>query len=241
MELAEGTELFDEIVKRRSFSEEDAKNLIRKLLDAAAYLHDQNIIHRDLKPENIIFTQDSKTNISDIKIVDFGFARNCDELHPLRTPAGTLGYKAPELFKTLPYTTKADMWSIGVICYILLCGFPPFFSCESYKDEDMLLNAPFWFLFNDETDSLIEAIKTGKIDFPKPFWDNISDLAKSFIKTLLVVDPANRSSAKEALQHPWILYDKPLTKALCVARLLQKTSSFNKEVTKKMMAKSKNG
>jgi len=125
-------------------------------------------------------------------------------LHPFLTPAGTLGYKAPEVFKG-SYSLKADIWSIGVVAYILLCGFPPYFSCQYYiKDVNMLCDYPFWVFFNQETEELLQAIQSGKINFPSPFWDFVSQDAKNFVSSLLVVDPDTRASAEEALAHPWM-------------------------------------
>jgi len=200
-------ELFEEIVNRRSFTENDAKEVIRNIIEGVAYIHNLGIVHRDLKPENVIWMENPETHQITLKIIDFGFARNCNEEQLQNTPAGTLGYKAPEILNLEPYTTKADMWSIGVITYILLCGFPPFFSCEEYKDTGMLLNAPFWVFFNEQTDELLTAIKTGDYSFPEAFWSKISNAAKDFISRLLKVDQNDRMTAEEALNHEWFKSD----------------------------------
>lgn len=134
--------------------------------------------------------------------VDFGFARFTTDQAGSRV--GTLGYKSPEVFAGETVTSKADVWSVGVITYILLCGFPPFFSCEHYKNVEMLANAPFWFFFNDETDDLLNEIRTGQVSFPQQFWQHISLEAKDFIMSLLQVDPETRLSAAQALKHPWL-------------------------------------
>ena len=196
----EGHELFDEIVDRRTFSEVDARDLIREILEPLAYLHAQGIAHRDLKPENIMFVSEEDTK--HIKLLDFGFAKAVTVDSTDVSMVGTLGYKAPEIFKKEPYSTKCDMWALGVIAYILLCGFPPFFSEEHYKD--MVNNAPFWFFFNDETPLLIDQIKRGSVSYPDSHWSRLSPQAKSFVQSLLLVDPAKRATAREALNHPWM-------------------------------------
>jgi len=223
MELAEGGELFEEIVVRKNFSEKDAKEIITKVLEGIAYIHGLGIVHRDLKPENLIWTEDLSlpTNKMNLKIIDFGFARNCDENNLQNSPAGTLGYKAPEIMKSEPFSTKADMWSIGVITYILLCGFPPFFSCEEYKDVGMLMNAPFWIFFNEQTDELVSAIKTGNFSFPEVFWKKISAEAKDFVASLLKVNPDERMSAADGLKHRWIKSQNE-TKAMTNLEIMKK-------------------
>eukprot|EP01122_Echinamoeba_exundans_P012658 TRINITY_DN534_c0_g1_i1.p1 TRINITY_DN534_c0_g1~~TRINITY_DN534_c0_g1_i1.p1 ORF type:complete len:357 (+),score=63.91 TRINITY_DN534_c0_g1_i1:991-2061(+) len=200
MELCEGQELFEEIINRHSFTENDAKDVVRAVLTPIEYLHSLGIVHRDIKPENIMFVKED--NFKELKIVDFGFARFTTDQAGSRV--GTLGYKAPEVFSGENVTSKADVWAVGVITYILLCGFPPFFSCEHYKNADMLANAPFWFFFNDETDDLLNEIRTGKVSFPAQFWQHISLEAKDFIMSLLQVDPETRLSAAQALKHPWL-------------------------------------
>jgi len=205
MELAEGGELFEEIVARKNFSEKDAKEIIKKVLEGVSYIHSMGIVHRDLKPENLIWMDDPATGKTTLKIIDFGFAQNSHEKNLKKnTSVGTLGYKAPEIMKSQPFSTKADMWSIGVITYILLCGFPPFFSCEEYKDVGMLMNAPLWIFFNEQTDELVSAIKNGDYSFPEVFWEKISPEAKDFVSVLLKVNTEERASAAEALEHPWI-------------------------------------
>mmetsp|Transcript_27950 Transcript_27950/g.31076 ORF Transcript_27950/g.31076 Transcript_27950/m.31076 type:complete len:403 (-) Transcript_27950:110-1318(-) len=202
MELAEGQELFDEICDRRAFTEEDARSVVSKILRAVDYLHKKEIAHRDIKPENILFIQ-NEDGTSDLKLVDFGFAKPMSD--KTAAPAGTLGYKAPEVLKNEPYQLKSDMWSIGVITYILLCGFPPFLSDKADDDCDTLENSPFWALFNEETEEFRDAVIRGEFSFPSPFWDKISDRAKRFIRRLLRVNVNKRSSAADALKQGWIV------------------------------------
>jgi calcium/calmodulin-dependent protein kinase I len=139
------------------------------------------IVHRDLKPENLLYGSADEKAI--IKITDFGLARCItDEL--ATTACGTPGYVAPEILNGTGYGREVDYWSIGVILYIMLCGFPPFYEESNQK--------------------LFEMIKGGTYDFPSPYWDEISDMAKDLIKQILVVDPKKRMTAEEILNHPWV-------------------------------------
>ncbi|KAG2383357.1 hypothetical protein C9374_004694 [Naegleria lovaniensis] len=166
MELLTGGELFDRI-----------KDCV-----SIKYLHSCGIVHRDLKPENLIYSSDS--NDSDIKITDFGLAKIADGDFLLKTACGTPNYVAPEVLQNTGYDASVDMWSIGVILYILLCGFPPFYS--------------------ENTPELFEQIINGDYDFPSPYWDKVSDSAKDLIRHLLVVNPKKRFTPDQTLSHPWI-------------------------------------
>mmetsp|Transcript_71750 Transcript_71750/g.87973 ORF Transcript_71750/g.87973 Transcript_71750/m.87973 type:complete len:396 (+) Transcript_71750:67-1254(+) len=182
LSLLEGGELFDRIIERGHFSERDASNQFVQMLSALSYLHDKKIVHRDLKPENLLYQ--TKDDNSPIKLIDFGLAGNITN-GPLKTPCGTPNYVAPEILRRQPYGPQVDMWSIGVILYILLCGFPPF-----YDD-------------NDDLGRLYKKIKNADYSFPKPYWNAISDKAKDIIQQLLVADPDKRLSANQALNHDW--------------------------------------
>jgi serine/threonine protein kinase len=184
MELVTGGELFNRIVELGAYTEEMAVKVVRSLLDAVAYLHSLNIAHRDLKPTNLLLK--SVDDDSDVKIADFGLSKILGENALMQTACGTPIYVAPEVLSGEAYEREVDLWSIGVIMYILLCGFPPF--------------------FNDGTDvgMLFDQIMTGTFEFPDPYWTNISDDAKNLIKQFLTVDPAKRPTAEEALKHPWI-------------------------------------
>lgn len=188
LDLLEGGELFDRIIEQGSFSEKDAAMSFSQMVSALNHLHQKQIVHRDLKPENLLFA--SKEKDSAIKLIDFGLAGSCSD-GPLKTPCGTPNYVAPEILKRTPYATQADMWSIGVILYIILCGFPPFY------DE------------NDDLGRLYRKIKRADYDMPSPYWDNISDSAKNIVKRLLVPDPKKRMTALETLQHPWLKGNAP--------------------------------
>jgi len=183
MELLTGGELFDRIVAKGSFSEREASEVTKNVTDAIAYIHKIGIVHRDLKPENLLFL--NKDGDSPIKITDFGLAKfranNGVEMH---TACGTPGYVAPEVLKSENYTKAVDMWSLGVILYILLCGFPPF--------------------YHPKTAELYKLIKKGEFDFPAPYWTDISDSAKDLVRKLLTVDPKKRYTAEQVLQHPWV-------------------------------------
>lgn len=184
MELMTGGELFDTILEKEQLTEREAAEIVRPIIDAIHYCHSLNIIHRDIKPENLLFsTKVPSTRI--IKVSDFGLARFISLDTLATTTCGTPGYVAPEILEQRPYGKECDYWSIGVVLYILLCGFPPFY------DEDNM--------------RLFEKIKHGKVDFPSPAWDNVSEEAKNIIKNLLVVDPSRRWNCDQLLRHPWIL------------------------------------
>ncbi|KAI1715702.1 protein kinase domain-containing protein [Ditylenchus destructor] len=181
MELVTGGELFDRIVAKGSYTERDASNLIRQVLQAVFFMHENGVVHRDLKPENLLYyNQDEE---SKIMISDFGLSKT-EESGVMATACGTPGYVAPEVLQQRPYGKAVDVWSIGVIAYILLCGYPPFY---------------------DENDAnLFAQIIKGEYEFDSPYWDEISDSAKDFISHLMCCDPEQRYSCDQALAHPWI-------------------------------------
>ncbi|ETV67185.1 CAMK/CAMK1 protein kinase, variant 1 [Aphanomyces astaci] len=183
-EYMDGGELFDRVVEKSYYSEREARDLVKLLLEAIKYCHECNVVHRDLKPENLLLT--SKMDDASIKLADFGFAKRVD-MHDegLKTACGTPGYVAPEILESRPYGKSVDIWSIGVITYILLCGYPP---------------------FNDDNHhALFRKIKQGQFEFDAPYWDAISDDAKHFIGQMLVVDNKLRATAAQLLEHPWIV------------------------------------
>eukprot|EP00298_Acanthocystis_sp_HF-20_P012312 c19829_g2_i1.p1 GENE.c19829_g2_i1~~c19829_g2_i1.p1 ORF type:complete len:341 (-),score=115.70 c19829_g2_i1:1-1023(-) len=183
MELLTGGELFDRICKKEKYTEQDAKKVTKQLLQAIKFLHSKNIAHRDLKPENAIFASPAEDAI--LKVSDFGFANVYDPNNKFVATCGTPLYVAPEIIDCVPYNVQCDMWSLGVIVFILLCGYPPF-----YGDDD---------------EELFARIRGGDYEFMSPAWDNISKTAKNFIDCCFQTNPEKRITAKDALKHPWIV------------------------------------
>jgi len=182
MQLVTGGELFDKIMKKGQYSEKDACAVMQKVAAAISYLHHQNIAHRDLKPENLLVHGDDDTQVM---ISDFGLSRIIGDQSMMSTACGTPYYVAPEVIKAEPYSKEVDMWSIGVITYFILCGYPPF--------------------MGESLQQIFESIQNCEYEFPAVDWDNISSAAKDFIKKLLVLDPRKRLTADQSLQHPWLL------------------------------------
>ncbi|KJE97821.1 calcium/calmodulin-dependent protein kinase II gamma M subunit [Capsaspora owczarzaki ATCC 30864] len=182
-ELVSGGELFEDIVRRTFYSERDASHLMLQILSAMQHLHRLEIVHRDLKPENLLL--ESQRDGADIKLTDFGLAVMLEkQQNEWFGFAGTPGYLSPEVVKRVPYGKPVDMWAIGIILYILLAGYPP-----------------FW---DDDTKVLYEQIKLGEYEYPSPDWDDVSSEARDLIDRLLVQDPAKRLTVDQALAHPWI-------------------------------------
>jgi len=208
MELMEGGMLFDRIVEKGSYTESDARELVRALCSAVQHLHSQNIIHRDLKPENLLMK--SIDDDTSVKIADFGLSKIIDQERMLLTACGTPAYVAPEILLAQGYDQAVDLWCIGVIAYILLCGFPPFSA--------------------NGLPQLLEKIITADFDYPSNYWDEVSDLAKDFVERLLVLDPKNRMTAQEALQHAWLQEEAKTDNSLSkVKELMKQTVEERKE------------
>ncbi|KAL4446120.1 hypothetical protein ABPG74_021659 [Tetrahymena malaccensis] len=182
-EYCTGGELFERIKDVSPFTEKVAAGYMKQILSAISYCHINNIVHRDLKPENILF--DSKATNSNLKVIDFGASTKFDHNEKLTKRIGTPFYVAPEILTKKPYDEKCDVWSLGVIMYILLCGYPPFWG---------------------QTDQEIyEKVKKGKFEFYEEDWADRSSDAKDLISKMLQYDPKDRISATEAYAHPWIL------------------------------------
>uniref|UniRef100_A0A9J8BC96 Serine/threonine-protein kinase DCLK2 n=1 Tax=Cyprinus carpio carpio TaxID=630221 RepID=A0A9J8BC96_CYPCA len=187
MELVKGGDLFDAITSSNKYTERDASGMLYNLASAIKYLHSLNIVHRDIKPENLLVYEHQDGSKS-LKLGDFGLATIVDG--PLYTICGTPTYVAPEIVAETGYGLKVDIWATGVITYILLCGFPPFRG--STNDQE----------------ALFDQILMGQLDFPLPYWDNVSDSAKALITCMLQVEVDQRYTALQVLDHPWVNDDR---------------------------------
>ncbi|KAI1193837.1 SMAD/FHA protein kinase [Nemania serpens] len=193
LELAPEGELFNYIVTKQKLSEDESRKLFVQLFQGIKYLHDRNIVHRDIKPENILLV-DKDVNV---KLADFGLAKIIGEESFTTTLCGTPSYVAPEILaegRHRKYTKAVDVWSLGVVLYICLCGFPPF------SDELYSRDYPY---------TLSQQIKSGRFDYPSPYWDSVGDPALDLIDRMLVVDPDRRFTIDQCLQHPWLTQKLP--------------------------------
>ena len=179
-EFCSGGELFDTISEKGVFTEKEAAHLMKQIISAVCYSHQNNVVHRDLKPENILL--EDKTEDPVIKLIDWGGARYFSKNKKMTKISGTPYYIAPEVLNEV-YDEKCDIWSCGVILYILLCGYPP---------------------FNGDTDKdIMKAVKKGSFEFPEEEWASISKNAKDLVSHMLKYDSKARSSALDCLAHPW--------------------------------------
>lgn len=186
LELVQDGDLFDAISTVTRFSEVHVATMIHNLSSALNYLHKQGIVHRDIKPENLLISVQDDGSQS-LKLADFGLAIEVGDT-PLYSVCGTAFYVSPEMLNEAGYDYKVDVWSTGVICFILLCGYPPFTSeNESNQDE------------------LFDAILAGDLQFAPPYWNKISQHAKNLIKCMLTVDPEQRYTAEQVFRHPWTM------------------------------------
>ncbi|XP_031310486.2 serine/threonine-protein kinase 17A [Camelus dromedarius] len=184
LEYAAGGEIFDQCVADRdeAFKEEDVQRLMRQILEGVHFLHAHDVIHLDLKPQNILLTSDSP--LGDIKIVDFGLSRIMKDSEELREIMGTPEYVAPEVLSYEPISMATDMWSIGVLTYVMLTGISPFLGDNK---QETFLN-----------------ISQMNLSFSEEEFDVVSESAVDFIKTLLVKRPEDRATAEDCLKHPWL-------------------------------------
>ena len=190
-DLCRGGELFDRIVDKSSedngtpcFAEGSAARITSQVLAALSYMHENGIAHRDIKPENILF--ETPEDDSAVKVIDFGLSRKhcAGREPPMSTVVGTPYYIAPEVLRK-KYDKSCDLWSVGVIAHILLCGYPPFNGTN-----------------NDRTH---RCVLRGKYYFPQEDWGNVSAEATDFIARMLRADPKKRMTLEQALNHPWIV------------------------------------
>jgi len=200
LELVSGGELFDRIVKKQHYNEKEARDLIRIMLETLHHLHSQGICHRDLKPENLLLTSDDDD--ADVKIADFGFAVHVSDLANKDEICGTPDYMAPEMLAGKKYDEKVDIWSFGVICFVLLGGYMPF---HGEREEE-----------------LFHRIKCGHFRFHEQYWGGVSKGAKDLISHMLRVNPAQRWSAEHLLAHPWINIEGTVLAAKSLAPAVEK-------------------
>uniref|UniRef100_A0A673ZU54 non-specific serine/threonine protein kinase n=1 Tax=Salmo trutta TaxID=8032 RepID=A0A673ZU54_SALTR len=188
MECMQGGELFSRIQARgdQAFTEREGSEIMRDIGTAIEFLHNMNIAHRDIKPENLLYTH-QKSN-GTLKLTDFGFAKETTLHNLLQTPCYTPYYVAPEVLGPEKYDKSCDMWSLGVIMYILLCGFPPFYSNTGQAISP----------------GMKRRIRMGQYEFPKPEWAEVSEEAKQLIHQLLKTDPNDRMTITQFMNHPWI-------------------------------------
>ncbi|KAL5237636.1 hypothetical protein ACI65C_005046 [Semiaphis heraclei] len=219
MECMEGGELFQRIQEHNegAFTEREAAHIMTAICSAVKYLHDLNIAHRDLKPENLLYSKLGANGI--LKLTDFGFAKEVSQKAPLKTPCYTPYYVAPEVLGPEKYDKSCDIWSLGVIMYILLCGFPPFFSNHGQAISPGMKNR----------------IKTGQFDFPSPEWNNVSSDAKTLISSMLSVDPSVRLTINEVVKHKWIAsYTEVPQTPLYTGKMLKESEDVWPEVQEEM-------
>ncbi|XP_014221038.1 calcium/calmodulin-dependent protein kinase type II alpha chain isoform X16 [Trichogramma pretiosum] len=182
-DLVTGGELFEDIVAREFYSEADASHCIQQILESVHHCHHNGVVHRDLKPENLLLA--SKAKGAAVKLADFGLAIEVQgDTQAWYGFAGTPGYLSPEVLKKEPYGKPVDIWACGVILYILLVGYPPFWDEDQHR--------------------LYAQIKAGSYDYPTPEWDTVTPEAKNLINQMLTVNPSKRITANDALKHPWI-------------------------------------
>nr|XP_046224552.1 calcium/calmodulin-dependent protein kinase type II subunit gamma-like isoform X10 [Oncorhynchus gorbuscha] len=182
-DLVTGGELFEDIVAREYYSEADASQCINQILESVQHIHQHDIVHRDLKPENLLLA--SKMKGAAVKLADFGLAIEVQgDQQAWFGFAGTPGYLSPEVLRKDAFGKPVDIWACGVILYILLVGYPPFWDEDQHK--------------------LYQQIKAGAYDFPSPEWDTVTPEAKNLINQMLTINPSKRITADQALKHPWI-------------------------------------
>ncbi|XP_076766212.1 calcium/calmodulin-dependent protein kinase II isoform X22 [Xylocopa sonorina] len=182
-DLVTGGELFEDIVAREFYSEADASHCIQQILESVQHCHQNGVVHRDLKPENLLLASKEKGAV--VKLADFGLAIEVQgDSQAWFGFAGTPGYLSPEVLKKEPYGKPVDIWACGVILYILLVGYPPFWDEDQHR--------------------LYAQIKAGTYDYPSPEWDTVTMEAKNLINQMLTVNPSRRITASDALKHAWI-------------------------------------
>jgi len=187
MESMDGGELFQRIIDKEKFNEKEAAIIMKDICKALKFLHDNNVAHRDLKPENLLISRKNNGYGEIVKLTDFGFAKELLNGVPLQTACYTPYYVAPEVFDR-KYDKSCDIWSLGVIMYILLCGNPPFYSSHGLNMSP----------------GMKRKIKNGKYQFEGKIWKSVSEDAKNLIKGMLVTNPSKRLTIDEVMTNKWI-------------------------------------
>jgi calcium-dependent protein kinase len=188
LELSTGGELFDRIIDAGHFNEQQAAIVMQHMFRAIFYMHENHIAHRDLKPENFLFATKEPIEKSSLKVIDFGLACKFAADQVLTTKAGTPYYVAPQVLAG-KYDQSADLWSLGVIMYVVLCGYPPFYG---------------------ETDAdVLAKVRLGNFSFNAADWKSVSEDAKNLIRMLLKMNPRDRYTAEQALNHVWVRNKAP--------------------------------
>ncbi|KAK7102429.1 MAP kinase-activated protein kinase 2-like [Littorina saxatilis] len=219
MEIMEGGELFTRIQERAdtAFTEREAAATIYSIVKAIDHLHSMNIAHRDLKPENLLFTNKSLSSV--LKLTDFGFAKEINSYKSLQTPCYTPYYVAPEVLGPEKYDKSCDMWSLGVIMYILLCGYPPFYSNHGAAISP----------------GMKKRIRNGQYEFPNPEWSRVSPEAKDLIRGLLCTDPDMRLTIQQVKHSKWVSDNTLVPQTpLMSARVLREEEEVWMEVQEEM-------
>ncbi|XP_078213139.1 MAP kinase-activated protein kinase 2 isoform X1 [Callithrix jacchus] len=219
MECLDGGELFSRIQDRgdQAFTEREASEIMKSIGEAIQYLHSINIAHRDVKPENLLYT--SKRPNAILKLTDFGFAKETTSHNSLTTPCYTPYYVAPEVLGPEKYDKSCDMWSLGVIMYILLCGYPPFYSNHG------LAISP----------GMKTRIRMGQYEFPNPEWSEVSEEVKMLIRNLLKTEPTQRMTITEFMNHPWIMQSTKVPQTpLHTSRVLKEDKERWEDVKEEM-------
>lgn len=209
MDYMEGGDLFKRIAKLRNYSERDARELSRKIIEGVHYFHQRNIAHRDLKPNNLLLRESSNDNDQHVEIADFGLATFVSGPESLNKRCGTMCFCAPEIIRGLPYDERADMWSVGVIIYILLGGKFPFIGRR-----------------------LVQRIVSGNYSFPEKYWAHVSDEAKDLINNLLVVDPNERYTSRMALDSSWFRMENNDALANNLMASVEQLENFDREMAR---------
>jgi calcium/calmodulin-dependent protein kinase I len=213
MEMMNGGELFDHIIAKNTLTEREASNIIRQVASAIDYCHKKNIIHRDLKPENLLLVE--KRKLDSVKIADFGFSKAIPSGGSTKSVLGSPGYVAPEIRQGRDYGPAVDIWSLGVIMYVMLFGYMPFDCDTDVIDEDENLEQYF------------------KLDFEEEGWQNVSQGARTLLVKMLQPDYARRPTALQVFNDPWVRGDNVSDSALPSTGHLMKNPGSRREAGKR--------